>query len=431
MSDLKGSIQELLTHEQLPLLFVLGLLIVLSYTAGRQLKRTGLPMIVAYMITGIILGPSVTNVLDEALLQNMHFLTKGLLAFIAFKVGLEIDLKAIRKLGRGLMVTTLLETLGAAIVVTAGIYLLFNDLALALAMGALAPATAPAGTVAVIEQYRTKGRLTETLYSVVGIDDGLGIVLFGVISPFAILSVSEGTNGLLGGAFGTMLLHSFEEIGLSVLLGWIAGWLFVLVDKEEQDHARIMILTFGAVLLLAGAGQLLGGSVILSNMVFGVFVGNNKRNRFLKEIEEEDLGVILPFFFLIFFTIAGANLHIGRLMEVGLFASAYIVMRSIGKYGGAFLGSRAGGLEPRIQKNLGLTILSQAGVAIGLSLVIKQELAGMGPEITEGVTTGDRLGSLIFTTITASSVFFELLGPILAKEGLKRAGEINKKEEGG
>ncbi len=225
-----------------------------------------------------------------------------------------------------------------------------------------------------------------------------------------------------------MLLHSLEEIGLSILLGGVAGWLFVLVDKREMDHARIMILTFGAVLFLAGVGQLLGGSVILSNMIFGVFVGNNKKNRFLKEIEEEDLGVILPFFFLIFFTIAGANLHLGSLMQAGAVTMTYIAMRSLGLYGGAFLGSRLGGFEPRIQKNLGLTILSQAGVAIGLSLVIKQELAGMGPEIAEGVTTGDRLGRMILTTITASSVFFELVGPILAKQGLKQAGEVDRKE---
>lgn len=418
----------LLPMGDLPLLFTLGLMIILSYLAGKWFKWTGIPMIVAYMLTGVLLGPSGIKILDEALLSNMHFLTQGLLAFIAFKIGLDIEWEAVKAMGKGLFITTMWESLASAVVVAVGVFFVFGDIALGLAMGALAPASAPAGTLAVIEEYRAGGKLTETLYSVVALDDGVGILIFGLVTPFAVLNITEGSHGITGEAFGTMLLGSLEEIGLSILLGSLVGMLFVMVSKKNIQRSLMMILTFGFVLLLAGTAQLLGASLILSNMVLGLAVGNNNRVAFLKEVEEEDLGVILPFFFLIFFTIAGANLHIDSLPQAGVLALIYLSLRTLGKYGGAFVGSWMGGFERRIQKNLGMTILSQAGVAIGLSLVIKQELSGMGPEVAEGITRGDRLGNTIFTTITATSIFFELIGPILAKYGLKRAGEIPERK---
>ncbi len=413
---------------QLPLLLILGVMVLTAYFGSLPFKRIGLPVVLAYMLIGILLGPSVSGILNEGLLSDMDFVIQGCLAFIAFKIGLEIDLKEVKEQGKGLAITTITESLLAVILVCAGVWALSGELALGLAMGALSPASAPAGTIAVIEEYKAKGKLTETLYSVVGIDDGLGILLFGIVTPFAILVLGDGGMGT-GGATG-IFLHSLEEIALSIVLGAVFAWLFILVNKERMDNFRVVLLTFGFILLLAGIGQWSGASVILSNMIFGLGVGNRGSGR-LHDLEEADLGVILPFFFLLFFTIAGANLHIAKLSEAGVLALVYIVCRSLGLYGGAFVGTTLGGFDPSVRKNLGLGILSQAGVAIGLALIVEQKFAGVGPMVAEGVSLGDRIGDTIFTTITATSVFFESIGPLLAKYGLKRAGEIGEVDAGG
>ncbi|MFB6257967.1 MAG: cation:proton antiporter [Flavobacteriales bacterium] len=423
MLDRLEELRSFLFTHKLPLLLVLGVMILLAYLASRPIKKLGLPAILAYLLVGVILGPSVTGILGEELLRGMDFVIQGCLAFIAFKIGLEIDLKEVRRKGRGLAITTLSESFMAALLVGFGVWVVSGQLAMGLAMGALAPASAPAGTVAVIEEYGARGKLTELLYSVVGIDDGLGIVLFGLITPFAILSVGGEALSVEGGA--GIFLHSLEEILISIGLGLLFAWGLILVNKERMDDLRVFLLSFAFILLLSGIAQLTGGSLILANMLFGVGVGQWGTGR-LRELEEKDLGVVLPFFFLLFFTIAGANLHIEKMGEAGFLAAAYILLRGLGLYLGAYVGTSISGFESKIRKNLGLGILSQAGVAIGLALIVQQKLKGLGPVISEGVTRGDLIGDTLFTTITVTSIFFEFFGPILAKYGLKRAGEIEE-----
>ncbi|MFP4047070.1 MAG: hypothetical protein ACLFT4_04835, partial [Bacteroidales bacterium] len=146
----------------------------------------------------------------------------------------------------------------------------------------------------------------------------------------------------------------------------------------------------------------------------------------LKEYEEEDVGFIIPVFYLLFFTIAGANLHIQSIPALGFIGLLYVIGRIAGLGGGAFIGASLGGLEPKVRKYLGFGILSQAGVAIGLALIVKNRFMGLGPEINDaGLTMGDHIGNIVFTTITATSVIFEIIGPILTKYALKKSGEAS------
>ncbi len=408
--------------EGLPILLILGVIILLAYAGGRGVKKLKLPTILAYLLSGVLLGPSVLGILNDELLGSMDFVVQGCLAFIAFRIGLEFDMKELKREGKGLAFTTLSESLLAVILVVFGVWAISGELFMGLALGALAPATAPAGTIAVIEEYRAKGRLTEVLYSVVGIDDALGILLFGLISPFVIILLggSElGVEGTMG-----LFLHSLEEVFLSLILGLLFAQLFILLNKEKMKNFRVLLLTFGFILLLSGIAQLMGASLILANMLFGLGVGQWGSGR-LRELEEEDLGVILPFFFILFFTIAGADLHIKSLWGASGTVIVYILFRSIGKYFGARIGTALGGFEKRVRGNLGFGLLSQAGVAIGLALMLRQNIEGLGPMVSNGMSLGDQVGNAVFTTVTASSVVFEFFGPILAKFGLKRAGEIH------
>jgi Kef-type K+ transport system membrane component KefB len=410
------------------ILFIFGVLIIASFFFSILAKKIKLPAIVAYMAMGIILGPSVTGLLNENLLNSLDFLTKALLAFVAFKIGLEIDIQELKQKGRGIITTALTESTGALIIVVIATYLVTGDWALSLLLGAVAPASAPAGTMAVIEEYKTKGPLTHAMLSIVGIDDGIGVIIFGLVTPVAHLLITQsGGAATMDNGIIISFLKPFIEIAGSLLMGYVFGKLFIITGKERKSLKFAMTLTFGFVIMLSGIAQVAELSFILANMTLGITIGNDHKHKFMKDIEEKDIGIILPLFFLLFFTIAGANLHIKLLPELGLIGIIYIIGRLAGKFSGACLGAKMGKMEPKIQHYLGFGILSQAGVAIGLSLILKQQFSGVGP-LMEGTsyTIGDYLGNTVFTTITATSVFFEIFGPISAKFGLKKAGEINK-----
>ncbi|MCF8301648.1 MAG: cation:proton antiporter [Bacteroidales bacterium] len=408
-----------------PKLFIVGIMVLIPLLVSQTSKKLHLPNIVAYMVAGIILGPSVLNFLNEKTLGNMEFITHMVLGFVAFKIGLEVNLQRLKAHGKGIIVTTLSESFLAVFAVAFLLYVLTGNVALSIIFGALAPASAPAGTIAVIDETRSQGSLTHTLYSVVGIDDGLGIIIFGIFSPIALFLLSHSGNGVeMNGAFWASFLEPFREIGLSVLLGGAVGLVFIWLTRFKGFRDELLPLTFGAVIIIVGISELANLSEILSNMIFGLVLGNYPNCERIKKFEEEEIGFMLPLFYLLFFTIAGANLHIEKLPSLGLIGLFYIVGRTLGLGGGAFVGASLGRLEPKIRKYLGFGILSQAGVAIGLALIVKSEFHGIGPVINEaGKTMGDYIGNVVFTTITATSVFFEIFGPIATKFALRKSGE--------
>ena len=188
---------------------------------------------------------------------------------------------------------------------------------------------------------------------------------------------------------------------------------------------------FGFVFITAGLSEVFHLSIILTNMIIGAVIINTQPN-FISQKFHDRLTLVMPLLFILFFTLAGANLHVKALPSLGILGAIYIITRSTGLIGGAWLGSLFGHVEEKIKKWVGLGILSQAGVAIGLALIVKYEFAGLGKvvETVNGVniTSGDQIGNIVITTVTASSIFFELIGPILTKIALTRAGEINAKE---
>ncbi|MFW5753755.1 MAG: cation:proton antiporter [Marinilabiliaceae bacterium] len=416
---------ELFENTSFPVLFLTGTMVLCAIAFSQLARRMRLPGVVAYMVAGIILGPSVLNFLHNDILADMKFIIHMVLGFVAFKIGLEINIQELRNHGKAIIVTILSESFLAVILVSFFIYLLTGNLALALVFGALAPASAPAGTIAVIDELKAKGPLTRTLYSVVGIDDGLALIIFGLVSPVAIFLLTHTGNDIeINENFINSFIEPFREIGLSLLIGGAIAVLFIWMTRFKGLKEKLMPLTFGVVVPITGMSELVGLSEILTCMIFGVITGNHKNSQRLKELEEEDIGFILPLFYILFFTIAGANLHLSSVPELGWIGLFYIIGRILGKNVGAYAGAGIMGMENKIKKYLGLGILSQAGVAIGLALITKNNLQGIGPEMDTGITMGDHIGNIVFTTITATSVFFELLGPITTKLALRKANEV-------
>ena len=401
----------------LPLIALLGVAIVLSLYMGRLVKKIHLPSLVGYMVLGVLLGGSVFGFLTEENVNSLSFLTDVALGFVAFTIGSELNISGLKKLGKGIIYIILAESLMAFIVVTAGIWLLTKNLPMALIFGALAPASAPAGTVAVIQEYRAKGSLTKALYAVVGFDDGLAIVIFGfasvaarnMLDPNSSLSVIQG------------ILQPTKEIIFSLLIGTVLGYIFTILSRRLKPLADVPSLVFGFIAVGIGLSQWLHLSLILTCMMLGFILTNTTSSTKRKALLSQ-LKTWMPFLFIPFFFLAGAHLKVDALPSLGLLGVIYIFSRTSGLMSGAWLGAKAGKSETKIRKYLGFGILSQAGVAIGLSMLVLKDFTELGtPEASAIATT-------VITTITATCIIFEIIGPIGAKYALTKAGEIEQNQ---
>lgn len=419
-------------HEiHIPILLLIGTIILFSFYFGKTMRYIKLPTIIGYMIIGVVFGPSLLNLLNDSLQEQLSFITEVALGFVALSIGMELNFNSLKKLGKGVISIIFAESFGAFILVFTGVYFFTKDIPMSLIFAGIAPASAPAGTVAVIQEYKAKGSLTKALYAVVGFDDGLGIVIFGFAAAIA-KSMLMHETGMATGGFWAMMSAPLLEIFLSFIIGIISAILFAFLIKKMSNYRDILVLLFVFVLMISGLSKLLHLSLILTNMIIGMTIVNTQRGQ-IKQAVYEHLPILMPLLFILFFTLAGANLHISQLGALGLLGVVYIFSRS----GGLIIGSRIGGamghVEDKIKKYIGMGILSQAGVAIGLALIVKHEFKGLGKVVetigTHSITSGEKLGIIVITTVTASSLFFEIIGPILTKIALTKAGEIPAKEK--
>lgn len=410
---------------ELPGLFITGLMAISGFYIGKMMKWVRLPSIIGFMVAGILLGPSLLSVIDVSVRETFSFLTDIALGFVAVTIGLELDLSSLKKQGGGIVYIILAESFGAFLLVTLAIYLLTRDMITALILGALAPSSAPAGVVAIIQEYRARGSLTKAIFAVVGFDDGIGIIIFGFVVVI-VRSMLYGQTGVAGESLLSMMLIPLGEIVLSFIIGSAVGFLFCVLGRKLHNPKDILILIIGFVFILAGVSIAMNISYILTNLVMGILIVNTQPRGFVKNIGDQ-LSSVMPLFFILFFVLAGSNLHLEALPSLGIIGIVYVISRSAGLIIGSRLGAVVGGADEKIKKYLGIGVISQAGVAIGLALVVRREFAGLGRVISPetGITTGDRLGFMAITIITATSVIFEIIGPILAKIALSRAGEIN------
>ena len=435
--------QELLKVE--PFL-LLGIVAIAGFYFGRAARLARLPSLIGFMVLGVVLGPSLLGAFDEGNLRSLAFITDLALGFVAFSIGAELNVRALRHLGKGIVSIILAESFGAFLVVTAVVYLVTRSWPVALLFGAVAPASAPAGTVAVIQETKAKGSLTTTLYAVVGFDDGLAILIFGFAAALA-------KNILVGGVLqvpgaeqsvaAAMLSPSLEIAG-SLAAGAALGFIFCMLARNLQAGRDMLVMVFGTVLLATGVSLHFGLSLILTNMAAGFVLTNTRRESFVRRATEP-LREIMPLLFILFFCLAGAHLRLSELPKLGLVGGAYILSRSFGLVGGSRIGGALGRIEDRIKKWVGLGILSQAGVAIGLSLIVSSEFSEMAarPEVAASVSRYAALhpgtaplvfdpaviAAAVITVITATSVVFEIVGPILTKVALTRAGETGADKE--
>jgi Kef-type K+ transport system membrane component KefB len=386
-----------------------GITIGLGFIIGKGTHLIKITGIVGYIATGIILGPEVFGIVQLSSVE-IETMTNVALGFVAFVIGGELTISLLRKMGKSIISIIIGESIGAFFVVFLGLYFLTNDLILSIIFAAMAPASAPAGAVAVIHEHKAKGKLTNAILAVVGFDDGLAVLIY----AFSIAIVGVLLSGVL--SVSTLLFEPIKDIGGAILIGSGIGLIFAVVFKRLIEREEIIALSLTAIFITAGLAVLLDVSLILACMSLGMIV-INLYPQDNKPVFEHIKSISLPVYIL-FFVIAGINLNLGLLVSIGGIGIIYIICRSIGLIGGSYLGALASKADPVIRDNIGLGILSQAGVAIGLSLIASHKLSELGyPE----------MGTLIVTTVAATSVVFEIIGPLSARFAIMKSGEAQIK----
>ena len=400
----------------IPILIVIGIVLAVGSFAGQLVRRLRLPSLMGFMLLGVLLGPSISGVIAEDMLEQLDFVTELALGFVALTIGLELSFRSLKQQGRSLVTVVLSESLLTFTIVTLAVFGITGKLPLALVFGAVAVTTAPAGKVAVIQETKAKGPLTKALLAVVGFDDAAAIVIFG----FA-LTVTKHLLAAQLGQESASLIVSFAtpviEILLSLAIGAVVGFAIGILNRKLGKSQDVFIYTLATVFLIAGFAQILNISLVLTAMTVGIVIINTQPRSTAEQIGGHVTDVT-PFMFVLFFAVAGAHLDLAALPQLGLVGLVYIGARSIGKIGGCWVGAKIGKADPNISRYLGIGILSQAGLSIGLAIIALHELGPMGPE-------AESLARTVIVTVTASSVIFELIGPALTRFSLTRAGETN------
>lgn len=381
-------------------LISLALILLSGFLVTRITKLLKLPNVSGYILAGILIGPFVLGAVPPKVTSGMSFVSDIALAFIAFGVGKFFKKKVLRRTGSKTVIITLLESLLAGVLVTLGLYLIFHlDWKFCLLLGAIATATAPASTMMTINQYHAKGEFVNTLLQVVALDDVVCLIAFSVVTAIA------GTDSGGAGVWDIVLPIVYNLCAIA--LGFLAGFLLSRLLTPQRSKDNRLILAIAMLLGLCGICATVNVSPLLSCMVFGAtYINLTKDKKLFRQLNN-----FTPPVLSIFFIVSGMNLDVGALATVGVVGLAYFLIRIVGKYAGAYLGCLLTKAPVKTRNYIGLALIPQAGVAIGLAFMGQRMLP---PE----------LGNTFLTIILCSSVLYELMGPVSAKGALVLAGVI-------
>ena len=404
-------------------ILTIGLFIIIGIFGGFAARKIKVPTISGYIIIGIILSLS-SIIPKEIIYDKLDIITDVSLGVIGYLVGGGLYLKRLKQFGKNIAIITPFEALGAWIFVTIPVVflgpfiikidspnpsLLHTFLPIAIVLGAISCATAPAASLAIIREYRASGPFVTTLLAIIVLDDALAVIAYSIGSNVA-ESLMTGFHNI---SWSNMLLTPSIDIIGSILLGAALGFGLSFVGKYIKKKPQLLAVVLGTIFLCIGAAKALGLSSILVNMTMGFIVVNRMRN------SEDMFGVINNIegiIFAMFFTLAGAHFDYTVIKTAGLLAIVIVVGRFIGKYVGVNIGASISRAPSSIKKYLGFGLFPIAGVTIGLAMIIKQHPAFSSIE------------SIMVNAILASVIINEIIAPPLSKFAIFKAGEAFKKD---
>lgn len=398
------------------ILFLFGFALIAGIIGSRYFKKLKIPQVVAFIIIGIGLGHSGLNIINDQLISELEPFNYFALGLIGFMIGGELKLEILRKYGKQFLSILLFEGLSAFFIVAilvgfASFFITHNinmSIALGLVLGAIASATAPAATTDVLWEYKSKGPLSTTILGIVALDDALALLLFAFSSVIAV----KLTGGSEGESIIKVILHPIYEIGGALAIGVSGAFFLSKAVKKLSEHDKILAFSLGTVLIVLGLSIACKFDMLLASMSMGAVLINilPKKSGDLFELVSD----FTPPIYVLFFVLVGAKLHIDNLSPMAMILTfSYILGRTIGKMVGAYTGAKISGAPKSVVKNLPLCLFSQAGVAIGLSIVASH------------IFDSD-FGNTIVVVVTTSTFVVQLIGPICTRLAIQRANETGK-----
>ena len=383
----------------------LGIVLVGALVAEKIISYLKIPAITSYILLGILLGPYAMNVTGGGLIASSELLSNIVLGFIAFHIGKNFSIENFKRIGKAVISVSIAVTIATLICVTLGIhYVAHQPFHIALLFGAISTATAPATTMMVIRQYKARGLFTDVLLGTVAIDDAWGIMIFSVSLAIAqVLQIGQFSEWIIM----AVTIKAAAKIFLSVILGSIMAIIASRISGYLKRREDVLTFILGAILINTGVALYFHMSPLLSNMFFGAVLVNIEKTsfKFFESVNSVDWPL-----YVMFYVLAGANLDIGLLSSLGLIGSVYIISRIVGRIGGAYAGAIIAGTEQSIRRYMGLALMAQAGVAIGLAMMAKASLP--------------HTGGAILNTIIATTVVYEIFGPVATRYALSKAKNI-------
>ena len=384
-------------------LLSVGMVILLGILGGKLSHRIKIPRVTGYMLTGLLFGPSLLGLISSKTLGDISLINDIALGLILFAIGGEIELGHLRAMGRKVVYIAMAESLGAFVLVFGITYAITGDLGLAILLGAISIATAPGVTLLVIREYRSRGALTDTLLAVVAINNVLCLIMFRVF--FTVYSLSQGEP------FWPMMLLLLKEFGATLIIGGVVAVIITFWEQRIDDLSELLLVIIGGLLVGIGLAKTIGINYLMLCLIIGAVTNNLSM---MHRLVYAELRQIEMPFYIAFFVLSGASLHLDALSHLGLLGAAYLIARPVGKAMGSLWAGRRFGAEKAVYDNLGMALLPQAGVAIGMYLTVSK--------------TEPELGYIIGTVILSSIIIYEGIGPFLTRLALSRAKEIYLQE---
>ncbi|MCK4993830.1 MAG: cation:proton antiporter [Candidatus Omnitrophica bacterium] len=385
--------------------FILGLGVILIFglMSGKIAEKVKTPAITAYLILGILIGPYVLNILPMNIIKISGTISHIALSLIAFSIGQNFSRATFRNVGKQVLWISILEAVGAWLITVVALLCFKVPGYMALIFGAIAAASAPAAIIMVVREYKARGKFVDVLMGVVALDDAWGLIIFSISLAVAKAMYAHLSTSMVNVVFGALL-----EIAKSFLLGGVLGFMLSRVGRVLKNQTELLICTLGVIFVTTGLALHFHASVLLSCMFLAAVVVNmnNESFKFFDVLGHVDWPI-----YLVFFVLAGASLEINLLMQIGVIGLVYLVFRVVGKAIGTYLGAVIAGSDNDIKKYLCFGLFPQAGVALGMALIAKEQFP--------------QAGGVIFTTVAATTVIYEIIGPFFVKMALHKTKQIH------
>ncbi|GAB6088981.1 cation:proton antiporter [Spirochaeta dissipatitropha] len=408
MTDFFSGLTELIIFFQAHPLFALGAMLVLGYALAHAAEHIGLPDISGFIIAGMLLGPQMIGLITRQGQIDLIIVTEVALGLICFTIGAELFWPKLKRVGRKVGWITALQYGFCFVGVGIALVLLQMPPIMALLLAAIAGTTSPAATVAIVQSLRARGSYVDYLYGTVALGDVLAIVIFSIIIAFAPAALGL-TAGLSAGA---LVVSTFSRLGITLVCGFVFGFLIHVVVPKVEKPGETLIITLGFLLLGIASMEVFGLSPLLFSIAAGASLINitQKNLRVFRTLEP-----LTPPVYALFFVLAGTKLKLSLLTDPVLLVLglAYVLFRLGGKYTGARLGAKISGVPRPIRRFLGISLFPQAGVALGLVLVMQGLVLDADPFVSQLIDTG--VGIVLFGVLVN-----EIAGPPLSKIAIQR-----------